>query len=146
MRICLNGEWQKIMIDDFVPCHNDLPVFTNSIGKELWVLLLEKAWAKIHGSYLKIEGGYADEVLHELTGAPSEYMETREEQLWDVLMKAHNNHAIMAATSASTGNQEAAEALKEVGMTAARSYGIRSLHEIVDITGERRKLVNANGV
>lgn len=35
------------------------------------VLLLEKAWAKIFGSYEKIEGGLPREVLHALTGAPT---------------------------------------------------------------------------
>jgi hypothetical protein len=38
----------------------------------VWVLLLEKAWAKLHNSYDNIEGGLVTEVLHDLTGAPVE--------------------------------------------------------------------------
>lgn len=32
---------------------------------------MEKAWAKIHGSYDVIIGGYGAENLRDLTGAPS---------------------------------------------------------------------------
>jgi hypothetical protein len=35
-------------------------------------VLLEKAWAKLHGSYDNIIGGYVSEALHDLTGAPTE--------------------------------------------------------------------------
>ena len=36
------------------------------------MILLEKAWAKIHSSYANIVGGFISEALHDLTGAPIE--------------------------------------------------------------------------
>lgn len=36
----------------------------------MWVLIIEKVWAKLHGSYTNIDGGLAKEALHDLTGAP----------------------------------------------------------------------------
>jgi calpain-15 len=36
----------------------------------LWVLLLEKAYAKKYGAYDKIEAGFTNEALRDLTGAP----------------------------------------------------------------------------
>lgn len=46
------------------------PAFTSAKDNELWVVLLEKAWAKLYSSYKRIEAGYPEEGLHDLTGAP----------------------------------------------------------------------------
>ena len=43
-------------------------------------MLLEKAWAKIHGSYDSIELGFAHETLYDITGAPVEVLLTNEEK------------------------------------------------------------------
>lgn len=37
----------------------------------MWVILLEKAWAKIHGSYDIIIAGSGANTLRDITGAPS---------------------------------------------------------------------------
>lgn len=47
-----------------------VPAFSDSIDGGLWVILLEKAWAKVYKSYKKISGGLCLEALHDLTGAP----------------------------------------------------------------------------
>ena len=54
----------------------DNPVFTRANGNELWVLLLEKAYAKIYGNYEILEGGFSNVVFRELTGAPCIKMNT----------------------------------------------------------------------
>jgi len=47
-----------MVIDDCIPCYEKGgPAFTQSKTNELWVLLLEKAYAKIHGSYDNIIAG-----------------------------------------------------------------------------------------
>ena len=52
-----NGESIQVLVDSNIPCMNGRPFFSSANGNELWVIILEKAWAKIHGSYERIIGG-----------------------------------------------------------------------------------------
>lgn len=57
------------MVDDYFPCLKDgNPAYSQSVNKELWVMILEKAWAKVFGSYQNIIAGNPREVLKALTG------------------------------------------------------------------------------
>ena len=67
-----DGEPIEVTVDDYFPCDPKTgePAFSRCMGNELWVCLLEKAWAKVHGSYQQIESGHVGEVLSAFTGAP----------------------------------------------------------------------------
>ncbi|MEJ2610087.1 MAG: C2 family cysteine protease [Candidatus Thiodiazotropha sp.] len=57
--------------DDFAAVNSGKPVYahTGSASKsELWVAIIEKAFAQAHGSYAAIEGGHPNEALGEITG------------------------------------------------------------------------------
>jgi calpain-15 len=82
-----NGENREIIIDNYFPCIDGNPCFTKAKGNELWVLVLEKVWAKVHGSYERIEAGFSHEVMRDLTGAPSYDVEIEEEGLFEKLQK-----------------------------------------------------------
>jgi calpain-15 len=72
IKLCKNGEWVTVTIDDYFPCYPEGgPIFSRAHGNELWVLLLEKAYAKLHGNYFLLRGGYANEGMIDLTGCPS---------------------------------------------------------------------------
>ena len=72
LKLCKNGEWVTITIDDYFPCFPlGGPIFSKNHGNELWLLLLEKAYAKLHGNYFSLRGGYASEALMDLTGCPT---------------------------------------------------------------------------
>jgi hypothetical protein len=45
---------------------------------ELWVPIVEKAYAKIHGSYESLIGGYIDQGLNDLSGLCSEQIVLRQ--------------------------------------------------------------------
>ena len=56
--ITKNGRRMRVVLDDFIPCTLDgFPAFTQAKGPEMWVIFLEKAWAKVHGSYERIVAG-----------------------------------------------------------------------------------------
>ena len=77
LKLYLNGEEQIVVVDDLFPyCpYKDEWAFSRSgTEKEIWVLLLEKAWAKLFGSYQRIEAGTTGEALPALTGAPCDYV------------------------------------------------------------------------
>ena len=82
-------------------------MFSKSVGHEIWVLLLEKAYAKIYGSYDKIEAGLAGHALRDLTGAPFEYFvrsdENKEEieidRCWEFIYGYIQKKYILAASS-----------------------------------------------
>ena len=67
-----NGEKVEVVIDDHIPCTAHRQVaFSHSSTHDLWLVLLEKAWAKLHGSYDRIVGGHCHHILRDFTGAPS---------------------------------------------------------------------------
>ena len=48
LRLCKGGLWITVTVDDFFPCKPEGgPVYSRANGSELWVLLLEKAFAKV---------------------------------------------------------------------------------------------------
>ena len=62
-----------VVIDDFLPCDaKGQPAFARSAVKngtvEIWVMLAEKAYAKLYGSFSAIIGGSEAEALQDLTG------------------------------------------------------------------------------
>jgi hypothetical protein len=69
------GQWREISLDDLLPTAvvggTDRPYFCrNEPGHGYWAPLLEKAYAKIYGSYGAINGGDIAEALRDLTGSP----------------------------------------------------------------------------
>ena len=73
-----------------LPIVDDKLIFVRPKGPELWTAIIEKVWAKIHGSYERIIGGKSYRCLRDLTGAPSFIHEISDEKdtIWDTIYKA----------------------------------------------------------
>lgn len=63
------------MVDDIVPVssNNNLK-FCLLKDKQIWPVLLEKAWCKMIGSYEKARGLSPEESFEEITGIPASSM------------------------------------------------------------------------
>ena len=81
VRFCKNGEWVNVIVDDFIPCleSDRMPVFSRTTDNSLWVMIIEKAYAKLHGSYLALRGGFCHEALSDLTGCPTMHYDLQSE-------------------------------------------------------------------
>ncbi len=72
MKLFVDGEWKIFITDARFPCKNgNRPVYAKPHGREIWVMLIEKCWAKVFGSYQAISGGSPTEAFVALTGAPT---------------------------------------------------------------------------
>lgn len=83
MRMCKNGWWQTITVDDLLPMKNDLPIFAKNREEpnELWVSLFEKSYAKLHGSYEAIRKGDAALAVADFFGTP--YVKVKDLKFFD---------------------------------------------------------------
>jgi hypothetical protein len=73
-RFWKGGKWITVVVDDYVPivAQGQLIVAKSSDPQELWVTLLEKAYAKLHGSYQCLHGGNTGYALADFTGGAVE--------------------------------------------------------------------------
>ena len=72
------GQWVTVYIDDRLPQRNKTYCYSRCQDpNEFWVALVEKAMAKLHGSYEAIEGGMPIEAMVDLTGGLAERYELK---------------------------------------------------------------------
>ncbi|KAM8851244.1 calpain-10 isoform 1-T2 [Spinachia spinachia] len=67
------GHWTDVTIDDRLPCINSTLCFSRCQSPSaFWVALLEKAYAKLHGSYERLWAGQVSEAMVDFTGGLAE--------------------------------------------------------------------------
>ena len=81
MNILDAGEPVEILIDDYFPFwkDNEEPCFSKCANGEIWVMILEKVWGKLHRGYGNIWSGHPTECLHDLTGGPTRLLHSKNE-------------------------------------------------------------------
>ena len=140
--IYLNATWKLVIIDDFLPYTGKKFrkfAFSSSGGKELWVALLEKAWAKINGNYAKIGcGGSPTEIFDVLTEAYTEQVQINpyyKDYIWETMINAEQKGYIMTAgTSSDIANLN----LDEVGLSPGHAYTVLGVLEIDTEKGKEK--------
>ena len=82
IRFCKEGVWTDVTVDDYFPCRPfGTPIFSRAHGNELWVLLIEKAYAKLHGNYYALRAGFVNEGMIDLTGCPTQCLDFKKEKI-----------------------------------------------------------------
>ncbi|XP_059155329.1 calpain-5-like isoform X2 [Physella acuta] len=134
------GEWVEVVIDDMLPTINDQLVFIHSQSRnEFWSALLEKAYAKLFGTYEALDGGELSEALEDFTGGVSDTLDmikmevsSKPEErvaLFARMQKEVDRTSLMAASIPATSLDDM-EATTETGLVKGHAYGITAVKNV----------------
>ena len=133
VQLYLNGENKtEIIIDDYVPVYKGTnnPAFTTSSNNDVWVQLLEKAWAKSNGGYDKTVFGLSSEVLRSVTGAPVfiyEHETLKPDELWKQLnFGIKSGYAMLCSLEDETYNYEESDSVSNFSYTIIGAYKVNT--------------------
>lgn len=147
VELYIDSKIKKIIVDDYVPVlpNSNTLVFSKlPSSRNIWMIILEKAWAKHLGNYANTVSGHPDHVLHTLTGAPSDYILTTKYNnpslicsLFKMLQEfSLSSYLICAASS----NNNFGDNKNNTGINSRHAYSIIFVQEF-EASGEKIRLI-----
>uniref|UniRef100_A0A8C8YS99 Calpain 9 n=1 Tax=Prolemur simus TaxID=1328070 RepID=A0A8C8YS99_PROSS len=137
-----HSEWLDVVIDDRLPTFRDRLVFLHSAEhNEFWSALLEKAYAKLNGSYEALKGGSAIEAMEDFTGGVAETFLTKEApaNFYEVLEKALQRGSLLGC-SLDAQNAAESEARTPAGLIKGHAYTVTAIDQ-VNFQGQKIELI-----
>ncbi|MEE6475329.1 hypothetical protein FKM82_010711, partial [Ascaphus truei] len=137
-----HNEWFDVIIDDRLPTFRNRLVFVHSADlNEFWSALLEKAYAKLYGSFEALKGGSTIEAMEDFTGGVSEVFETKgaPDNLNEMMDKALKRGSMLGCSIDVTNSAET-EAKTPEGLVKGHAYSITGLDK-VNYRGQKLQLI-----
>lgn len=91
-----------VVVDDLLPFNTKTGklAFTQTNGNELWVPILEKAWAKLNGNYGNTKSGNTGDALTFMIPHPTvTYDHSEHRDFFDDMLDAFNHDKIVTTGS-----------------------------------------------
>ncbi|ELK34854.1 Calpain-9, partial [Myotis davidii] len=137
-----HSEWLDVVVDDRLPTFRDRLIFLHSADhNEFWSALLEKAYAKLNGSYEALKGGSAIEAMEDFTGGVAETFATKEapQNFYEILEKALQRGSLVGC-SIDIKNSAESEARTPFGLIKGHAYTVTGIDQ-VHVRGRKTELI-----
>ncbi|KAH9601191.1 Peptidase C2 [Trypanosoma melophagium] len=134
-----NGWWENVIVDNYLPVVGGRAKYAKSANDpcEMWVSIMEKAYAKLHGSYANIIAGDPLLALQDLSGYPTtrydesleKDVETDDTELLERLERYNRQgFFVVLSTPVKTSEDEEKEKLyKNAGLLMGFAYSVTSI-------------------
>ena len=124
--VYINNDFQKLILDDFLPIvkNTDTLRFSKPDKEEIWLPLMEKAFAKTHGGYGSLITCDVSEVIQCFTGVPVEKFNIKDlddEDLKIVLNNCKDNYVFLEPKK---------DVCKDIGIIEGKAYQLKEFFDL----------------
>ncbi|XP_063793380.1 calpain-6 isoform X2 [Pseudophryne corroboree] len=136
---CL-GEWVDVVIDDRLPSIDGSLIYCHSnVKNEFWSALLEKAYAKLAGSYEALDGGSSADAIVDFTGAVAESVDLTDDnyrvniieqtKLFEELLKVYRRGGLICCHIKAPSFRDT-EKVTPLGLVKGHAYAVTEIKKV----------------